>query len=289
MPDEIVPQTANAEPAASAPAQEPVQQDPAASTPEPAAATDPKATPQIPEPKGAEPDGTPKVVDELKTQRRKRQEAERLAQDKAAEAAYYRGLAEGRQAAQPQLKPQAQVDKAPSLDDFDGDTAYEDYIVAKARYNIHQEQKQQEQKVQASTVDKTFNERCAKAAEATPDLWETLRDMPILPVNLRVGIMRHDMGPQIAYYLAKNPQEIVRLSQLDPEVASMELGAMQGNVKQYFQSKTKTVTQAPPPLPSSGGNGTTVETDLADLPTAEYAKRRLEQMHVRVGGKLVRQ
>ena len=302
MPDPNVPenQTANqAETAASEPAPVESQVIPAV-TPEPAPVTDPNAAPANPDEKGSEPDGTHKVVDELKTQRKRRQEAEKLASENAAKAEYYRGLAEGRQKAQdsPTAKPQAdQAPVAPTLDNF---STYEEYEKAEKQYTqdaidygvrkaLERQQAEVSHKQSVNQVSTVFNERCKKAEKEIPDFQEIMTNYKsAFHPDFVNAVVKSDAGPQLIYYLAKNPQEAKRLEQMTVADAIFEIGSMKEKVKQSLQSKTQTVTQAPPPIVPGNGSGVTTETDLADLPMDQYARKRQEQMFVKVGSRFVR-
>jgi len=296
MPDEIAPQTANAsEPAApaAAPAAEPQSQPGVTADPSPAAepqAADPNAAPANTGEPGAAPADEPKVpLKELLAQRKRAQEAERRA-------AYLEGKLDGTKPPAPAAQPQA--DKEPVLDDFDGPNAYEDWVSARTEYRIEQKQKIQSQtqriQQQAVTEQQQWNQRCQQAATEIPDIDEVLgpdamQPFPALQPVVVSAIKKIDLGPQVVYYLYKNPVEGIRLAQMDPVLAVMELAGIREKAKAALQPKIKKVTTAAPPLNPGSGGGTTVDTDLADLPMAEYMARREQQTFVKVGGKLVPQ
>ena len=239
--------------------------------------------------KGAEPAEEPKVkLSELLAIRKRAQEAERRA-------AYLEGKLD---AAQPQIK-QAETpkaDKEPALEEFDGPTAYEDWIVARTQYqwdNRQKAQREQEQRQSKETaINEKWNERCKSVSEEIPDLDDVLNNpvqpFPTLSNMVAETIRLSESGPQIVYYLHKNPEEGKRLAQMDPRLAIMELAEIRNKAKVALQPKIKKVTQAESPINAGNGNGVTIDTDLSDLPMEEYARKRNEQIFVKVGGRLVR-
>ena len=292
---EVVPQTTQAAEQAAAGTQEsaPLQvseQKPAEGAESATAEGQQAADTLKPEGTGSEPvkKVSDETVQELKTQREKRRLAEQ-------EAAYWRGKAEGSQPpAAPAAQPQA--DKEPTLDDFKGETAYEDWIAARTEFRIEANQKQRQAQSQAQTQAVTlrqkWDERCNQASANIPDLSEVINSpvqpFPILKPAVTDAIFKSDAGPEIVYYLHKNPAEGARLANMDPALAIMELYGVRDKAKAILQPKIRTVTQAAPPLNPGNGGGVTTETDTADLPMAEYARRREEQTFIKVGGRLVR-
>ena len=228
------------------------------------------------------------TVQELKTQREKRRLAEQ-------EAAYWRGKAEG---SQPPTKPavQPQADKEPVLDDFDGPYAYEDWTRSRNKWLDRQENlknsRQQEADTRTAEAGKKFSESYRQAMTDLPDLEEVLtsptQPFPPLSDTVMEGIAETGMGAQILYFFHKNPTEGIRLAQMKPVAAVLELANIREKAKAALQPKIKKVTTAAPPLNPGSSGGTTVDTDLADLPMAEYQRRR-DPMYNRVGGKLVPQ
>jgi hypothetical protein len=229
------------------------------------------------------------TVQELKTQREKRRLAEQ-------DAAYWRGKAEGAQPQAQVQKAQPQVEAEPSLDNFDGPTAYEDWIAARTEFRIEANQKQKQAQSQAQTQAVTlrqkWDERCNQALVNIPDLADVINSpvqpFPSLNPAVADAIFKSDAGPEMVYYLHKNPTEGARLANMDPALAIMELYGVREKAKAILQPKIRTVTQAAPPLNPGNGGGVTTETDTADLPMAEYARRREEQTFIKVGGRLVR-
>lgn len=295
----VVPSTAIADHAAPAPATE-LEVNPAeVADPAPAAGTqadpqasDPNADPANTGEPGAAPAEEPKVkLSELLAQKKRRKEAE-------LQVARLQGQLE---AIQPKAAPAPAAPEAPKefppLEEFEG--TYDQWVVAKAKFELKNELKADEEKnrqtqqvqTQAATAQRQWAENCQKASAEIPDLAEVLNSdlqpFPTLPDMVSQAIKKIDNGPAIVYYLHKNPAEGTRLAQMDPVLAVMELASIREKAKALLKPTTKKVTSAPPPINPGGGQGVGTETDTADLSMTAYAQRRLDEIHVKVGGKFV--
>lgn len=280
MPDvPVVPETANAEIVAPAPTPEPAAE-PQAVPAESAPAQD--ETPKTPEDTGPEPEGESKAVQELKAQRRKRQEAEQ-------EAAYWKAKAT-EQAPKPEEPQQVQPDpEAPRIEQFEN---YDDYVVARTKYEIRKEEQTRKETERQAELDRGYGERFKKAAENIPDLAETISSARIsMPQPMIEAIKDSDIGPELAYHLAKNPDEALRLSQqakINPWSAMKELGKLEMKLKMpVAPAQTRQVTQAPEPIRPVGTGTAGPDKNFDEMSTAEFIARRNAQTFSRVGGRLV--
>jgi hypothetical protein len=239
--------------------------------------------PEITEESGAEPAGEQKVnLSEVLKLRKRAQEAERRA-------AFLEGRLQGQQPQTPSTPEAKEAQpKFTPLEDYEG--SYEDWLTAKTKHEIKWEQIQEQKKAQAGTVEKNYIERCNKAASEIPDLQETINaaQLPVFDNVFVNAVKKSDLGPQIVYYLSKNPAEAAKLAQIDPELAIMELGSIREKAKTMFQQKPKKMTNAPPPLNPGNGAGATVITDLADKKMSDYAKSRDSETFIKVGGRIIR-
>ena len=193
-----------------------------------------------PEAEGSEPEKPlgEKGTAELIRLRKRAQEAER-------ELAYQKGLNEGRQPAQAPIPPKHITE--PKIDDFDN---YDDFVVAKASYKIRQEQQEENSKVQVEQYEKAWNERLAKAQEKTPEVLDAIRDVGRkISREMAIVIKDSDVGPEIALYLQKNPNEITRLSRIHPVSMSREIGKIEAKLQSApMETKPNKITQAPEPI-----------------------------------------
>jgi hypothetical protein len=262
---------ANAEPAAPAPATDPV--------------VDPtKAEPAAPAPAPEEPEKPSKAVSELIAQRKKRQEAEK-------EAAYWKGVAEGRIKPQPDPAPVSPTPEgapaplvAPKIDQFETYEQYEAakdaYLVEKAKHDFRLEQQAEQQRQMFVETEQKFAQRIEAAAQEDPAILDLLQDRT-LPYSPTMGtvVKDSDVAPQLLRWIDQNRKEAARIAALPPLQAARELGIVEARIK--FAPKpepVRKVSAAPEPVtPVVPAAGDIV--DEADLPMSEYYKRRSSKLY----------
>lgn len=262
---------ANAEPAAPAPATDPV--------------VDPtNAEPAAPAPAPEEPEKPSKAVSELIAQRKKRQEAEK-------EAAYWKGVAEGRIKPQPDPAPVSPTPEgapaplvAPKIDQFETYEQYEAakdaYLVEKAKHDFRLEQQAEQQRQMFVETEQKFAQRIEAAAQEDPAILDLLQDRT-LPYSPTMGtvVKDSDVAPQLLRWIDQNRKEAARIAALPPLQAARELGIVEARIK--FAPKpepVRKVSAAPEPVtPVVPAAGDIV--DEADLPMSEYYKRRSSKLY----------
>lgn len=82
-----------------------------------------------------------------------------------------------------------------------------------------------------------------------------------IPVHIERAIVESEYGPQLAYHLAKNPDEEARIFGLTPAKALLELGKIQDSYERRSSVKVKSTTEPALPKP-------TVETTRAPAPVS---------------------
>lgn len=124
-------------------------------------------------------------------------------------------------------------------------TQYEDSLdtwKSNQRQNAEFQEKQKQER-EANLV--SFNENAKRMREKYPD-FDTVVNEPIFtPVMCDEIAASLEYGPEIGYYLAKNPAEALRLSKLTPNKVAKEIGKLE--VK-FSQAIKRINTNAPPPL-----------------------------------------
>src|SRR5208283_5169282 len=110
------------------------------------------AEPKVEEVKEAEPQGK-----EYQKLRKRAQQAEQ-------EREYYRGLAEAGKKLEP---PVQQPSGPPKLESYEN---YDDYLVAKAKFEVRQEQTIESQRETVRRIQDSYNEKFLKVQEKHPDL-----------------------------------------------------------------------------------------------------------------------
>lgn len=84
-------------------------------------------------------------------------------------------------------------------------------------------------------------------------------------------IQSSEVGPQIAYKLAKDPAARQRLATLPIDQAFYELGKIEASLE---AQPTRKATTAPPPVETLSGANNVTQINLEDMPWNEYRKAR---------------
>ena len=226
-------------------------------------------------------------IDELT---RKRHEAER-------EAAYWRGIAEGRTPVQQQPTTPAVAPKPVKTDFQDYDLyvdALTDWKSAKVRDEVKREMAQESQSQrQTDTRRQTWETRAAEYATKTPDFFDVVNNSEV-PISPAVGteLSESDQGPAIAYYLTKNPDVAEKLNKMTPRQVIREIARIEGIVSSSApppapapepqansgmpQPAVPRVSRAPAPLTQLKG-GSALPVDLAKASMEDYIAARKKQ------------
>jgi len=195
-----------------------------------------------------------KRIDEVTA---KKYEAER-------EAAYWRGIAEGRI---PQEQPRQEATQPP--DRWEDPEGYDQWLVDQATQRAIQ---QFEQKTQHQTTLRSYEERAAKVRESKPDYDSVVNNPNLRITPLMANVIRtREAGAEVAYHLGKNPQEADRISRLPDELQAAELGVLEARLTAAPAPQQR--RDAPPPPPKTvGGLSAGINKDPADMSMAEYAR-----------------
>lgn len=154
----------------------------------------------------------------------------------------------------------------PTKADYPDDEAYFEALADfKAEQKVQQfsqqtqaERAQEAQARQTASQFDLYQERVQQAD--LPDYAEVVgqSDVPAAPHVLE-SILDSDVGPQLAYHLAKHPDVAERLNAMTPVQAAREIGRLEAAVTGPATQPTppaKRTTSAPAPInPVRGGNG----------------------------------
>ena len=251
--------------------------------------------------------GVQKRIDELTRQR----EDERRARE-AAEARELRILSalEKVSGVSKELPPGTE-DKEPvkpQKTDFDNPDAYdaalETYVTERASYEARKEVKAQIEAQQkrsqeeanarrAKEAQETFQKRVETAKQKYPD-YQQVAESPDVQVSfpMAYAILNSERGPDIQYYLGKNPAEAKRISDMVttdnsgnqvPDVARqlVELGVISAKLNQPVTPKP--VSAAPKPIAPLSKTTDTAEKSPEEMSMDEYAAYRKPQLNKRPG------
>lgn len=154
-----------------------------------------------------------------------------------------------------QAAPQAQ--EAPKLADFDN---VEDYITAREQHLrqqlIAEMQHRTAAEIQTKQVVSTYEARVREAQKELPDWQDVMMealDEPTMPETVEF-CLESEVGPKIAYHLAKNPELHERLNSLSPARRLAELGKLEDKLSSPKGQAPK-VTKAPQKMADVKGNG----------------------------------
>lgn len=216
-------------------------------------------------------------IDELTAGRR---EAERAAAEASREAEYWRGLAEGKGA-----KPESELpadSSNPSTDLVEPDPAKYEYGDTDARYiadlaryetlkTIRAEDRVKEISTQLETIETGWRERSEAAKSVHEDFDEVVTKGAeegkwSCSQIMSIGLKTSPVGAEIAYHLAKNPEESDRISKMHPLEQAKAIGRLEYRFETEAQARTAEAdsgkakdkpktSAAPPPVPTARGAG----------------------------------
>lgn len=147
----------------------------------------------------------------------------------------------------------------PNREDF---TDPDEYIAAKAAFRVAKATTAREEAFveseveeieaqQKAVVEQAWSEQMQDARQRYPDFDQAISD-PNVPYFGAVPnlIKSSDMGADLAYHLAKNRADALRISQLEPLAAAKEMGRLEAILS---TPQPKTETKAPPPIEALDG------------------------------------
>jgi hypothetical protein len=169
---------------------------------------------------------------------------------------------------------------------------YEAYLRAVTRFDAAQEadkrlnadrderqgrERQQTERAGQEEVAKSWKEREKTFTDVTKDYIDTVtpfleEEIGSLSNGARQAIV--ELGPQLLYHLAKNPDEVERISDLSPLRQVAELGKLEASLPEVTAVKA---SSAPPPLKTPRGNGSAQKTYNENMSPSEYKEWRKTQ------------
>lgn len=158
----------------------------------------------------------------------------------------------------------------PKLADFD---SIEDFIEAREQH-IRQEllaelETTARVKTQQATTQQTYTSRVQEVKKNLEDWDEVMdgaADEPAAPETVEF-CLSSEVGPKIAYHLAKNPEFHDKLNAMSPVRRIAELGKLEDKLTTVKPQAAKPITKAPGKLTDVSGGGTPVKLST-DAPTS---------------------
>jgi hypothetical protein len=137
---------------------------------------------------------------------------------------------------------------------------------------------------QSRKLNESWQERLEQTRETVADYDEVLANVENfkLPRYFQDAIMGSEIGPTLAYELAKQPKELQRILRLDPVSAVRELGKLEARYAAQPNSSGSaspvTPSKAPEPIRPVGGGGRTSTKPLDQMDYQDFKRAREQQM-----------
>lgn len=164
--------------------------------------------------------------------------------------------------AQPQRDPYAPIEPQENDPKYIGnDKAYfRDYVKFQKDSMVYESQKNNAQRYQQD-VETKYQNKVNEARDKYDDFDETIASLNNYPAinghanvnNVITAIRELDNGPDVAYYLTKNPAEFIEILNKTPLKAAMELGRRSSLLEQPMVKNVKPTS--PPPIKNINGSG----------------------------------
>lgn len=147
------------------------------------------------------------------------------------------------------------------------DLDYEDQIAEKTLARSRREQLENDRETAQELALEAYQARVEIAAQKYSDYAEVVGN-PSLPITpaMAEAIMDSEVGPDVAYFLGKNPKEAARISQLNPVSQARELGRLEAIVS----TQRQTPKPAAAPVQPVGARSAPVRKDPTKMSMAEY-------------------
>lgn len=127
------------------------------------------------------------------------------------------------------------------------------------------------QKEAADATIAQFAKRQEAFIATTADYADVLQDAPDVPPVAGQYIIESEVGPQLAYYLAKNPDVIASLHKLSPSRVIAQLGKLETQFEKTADAPNKAaapsneISKAPAPIQTLEAKSTPVVKDPKDM------------------------
>lgn len=220
------------------------------------------------------------------------------------------GIKAGKAAPQPgsQPAPPEYPSKRPVKPKLDQFETYEQYEVADEKFQeemglwaagvrIESERaaaaryQQERQERQASEArDATWVKRREDSTKRNPD-WDKVVSASDAPLNppMNVFIRNSEVGPDLAYYLAKNPREAGAIAAMGPIDVHRALTRIEDRISEGIKSpKGRMITASKPPGTTLGGTNKAPADAAEDALAAGDEGRYIEEMNRRDAARLLR-
>lgn len=172
------------------------------------------------------------------------------------------------------------IEGRPNPENFDTHT---DYVEALTDWKLEAREKERETKSKAEQAKadqnkklEAFQSKVAEFEKVHSDYQDVVSDVEhvALSDDLQKAIIESKMGAHLAYELAKNEKELIRINKLSSFELAKEIGKLEYKLSSEASSSSKEIktTKAPPPVKAIGTNSKTVTKDPEKMSFQEYKK-----------------
>jgi hypothetical protein len=170
-------------------------------------------------------------------------------------------------------KPAGNESDHPNQASFIAATVKEATIEAQ-RSAIEQQAEQAEAVVRESR-ERAYQARVSDFQDRAPDYHQVISNPNVQITPLMADAIKDaEAGPELAYYLCKNPEEAARIARMSPVQQAVAIGRLEGKVT----IPAKRTTQAPPPVKSVNGGTGTAAFDPDSAPMEEFYKEFMRRL-----------
>lgn len=197
---------------------------------------------------GEHPKGKKSPQERIREAIDRRNKAEREASEARREAAELRARMEAMEARATPMQEPEKPDRAKFPDDEQYIEALADWKARKAIAAREREQVQARMNAEAQEIASNWSKRQEQAIKEIPDYAEVLGAADIQIANhVQQAIVESEIGPQLAYYLALNPDEVKRLNAMRPVAALRHMVELEKELREDTPEATPKEEPAKPP------------------------------------------
>jgi hypothetical protein len=146
------------------------------------------------------------------------------------------------------------------------------------KFNQRETQQQQRQRfTKFASAEREF-------AKKNPDYLEVTRDPSLtgFTETVRDLLATSDIGPDLTYHLAKNPDQLFEIADMDERSASRAIGRLEERIQAARKAPpARSVSRAPAPAPQLDATDEALEKEDGEMSDAEWLARRRKQVAAR--------
>lgn len=179
--------------------------------------------------------------------------------------------------ARQQLTQEPTVLKEPNPADFqtqeDLDKAFREYTKQQIKEELKKESRESDLRREMNTKAKNYELGVEKAREVHEDFDDVIEsyDGPLTVVMQQV-LLNSEVGPEVAYYLAKHPEEAVKIASFGLVDANKAIGKIEAKLEFSNQKEVAVTksTKAPPPINPAKGKISSGSKDPGDMSYEDF-------------------